>query len=144
MCEGKVFQQCKTWNIHFDIFAWKNFQTSKLFFAINKHRPRTYWPTQLGRLYTHRAFAYPEIFCRNKKILCSLIKGRISSEKYWYYFHCPKKVLCPILSFVFWIFSPLDTAVQFESADSKQKAISKSLFQDIFGAMRKMRHTFWK
>ena len=29
--EGEVSQQCKTWNIHFDIFAWKNFQISKLF-----------------------------------------------------------------------------------------------------------------
>ena len=28
-------------------------------------------------------------------------KGRIFSEKYWYYFHCPKNVLCSILSFVF-------------------------------------------
>ena len=73
MCEGKVFQQCKTWNIHFDIFAWKNFQISKLFSAMNKHRPRTYWPTPLGHLYTHRAFAYPDIFCRNKKILFPLI-----------------------------------------------------------------------
>ena len=75
-------------------------------------------------------------------------KGRIFSEKYWYYFHCPKNVLCSILSFVFWIFPPLDTAVQLESADSKQNAISKSLFQDsfrhIFWAMRKMHHTFWK
>ena len=57
----------------FDIFAWKNFQISKLFSAINKHRPRTYWPTPLGHLYTHRAFAYPEIFCRNKKILFPFI-----------------------------------------------------------------------
>ena len=24
-------------------------------------------------------------------------KGRIFSEKYWYYFHCPKNVLCSIL-----------------------------------------------
>jgi hypothetical protein len=40
----------------------------------------------------------------------------------------------------------LHTAVQLESADSKQNAISKSLFQDsfrhIFWAMRKMYHTF--
>ena len=68
------------------------------------------------------------------------------SEKYLYYFHCPKKVLCSILSFVFWIFPPLNIAVQ--SADSKQNAISKYVFQDsfqhIFGAMRKMHHTFWK
>ena len=75
-------------------------------------------------------------------------KGRIFSEKYWYYFHCPKNVLCSILSFVFWIFPPLDTAVQLASADSKQKAISKSFFQDsfrhIFWAMRKMHNTFWK
>ena len=28
-------------------------------------------------------------------------KGRIFLEKYWYYFHCPKNVLCSILSFVF-------------------------------------------
>ena len=41
-------------------------------------------------------------------------KGRIFSEKYWYYFHCPKNVLCSILSFVFWIFLPLDTAVHLE------------------------------
>ena len=77
-----------------------------------------------------------------------IFKGRIFSEKYWYYFHCPKIVLCSILSFVFWIFPPLDTAVQLESADSKQNTISKSLFQDsfrhIFWAMRKMHHTFWK
>ena len=50
--------------------------------------------------------------------------------------------------YVFWIFPPFDTAVQLESADSKQNAISKSLFQDsfwhIFWAMRKMHHTFWK
>ena len=45
--------------------------------------------------------------------------------KYWYYFHCPKNVLRSILSFVFWIFPPSDTAVQLESADSKQNAISK-------------------
>ena len=75
-------------------------------------------------------------------------KGPIFSEKYWYYFHCPKYVVRSILSFVFWIFPPLETAVQLESADSKQNAISKSLFQDsfwhIFWAMRKMHHTFWK
>ena len=57
-------------------------------------------------------------------------------------------MLCSILSFVFWIFPPLDTAVQLESADSKQNTISKSLFQDsfwhIFWAMRKIHHTFWK
>ena len=50
-------------------------------------------------------------------------------------------MLCFILSFVFWIFQPLDT-------DSKQNAISKSLFQDsfrhIFWAMRKMHHTSLK
>ena len=33
--------------------------------------------------------------------LSSSFKGRIFSEKYWYYFHCPKNVLCCILSFVF-------------------------------------------
>ena len=78
----------------------------------------------------------------------SLLKGPISSEIFWYYFHCPKNVLCSILSFVFWIFPPSDTAVQLESADSKHNTISKSLFQDsfrhIFWAMRKMHHTFWK
>ena len=56
-------------------------------------------------------------------------------------------MLCSILSFVFWIFPPLDTAVQLESADSKQSAISKYLFQDIFWhiflEMRKMHNTFW-
>ena len=31
-------------------------------------------------------------------------KGQIFSEKYWYYFQCPKNVLCSILRFVFWIF----------------------------------------
>jgi hypothetical protein len=63
------------------------------------------------------------------------------------YYHCPKNVLCSILSFYFWIFPSLDTEVQLESADSKQKAISLSLFQDSFRhiwAMRKMHHTFWK
>ena len=73
---------------------------------------------------------------------------KVFSEEYWYHFHCPKNVLCSILSFVFWIFPLLDTAVQLESADSKQNAISKSLFQDSFWrnfwAMRKMYHTFWK
>ena len=54
------------------------------------------------------------------------VKGRTSLEKYWYYFHCPKNVLCSILSFVFWIFPLLNTAVQLESADSKQNTISKS------------------
>ena len=48
------------------------------------------------------------------------------------------------LSFAFRIFPSFDTAVQLESADSKQNAISKYLFQDsfqhIFGAMRKMHH----
>jgi hypothetical protein len=71
-------------------------------------------------------------------------KGRISLEKYWYI--AQKRSV--ILRFVFWIFPPLDTAVQLESADSKQNAISKSLFQDsfwhIFWAMRKRHHTFWK
>ena len=62
---------------------------------------------------------------------CLVSKGRIFSEKYWYYFHCPKNVLCSILSFVFWIFPPSDTAVQLELADSKQNAIPKSLFQDL-------------
>ena len=74
-------------------------------------------------------------------------KGLIFLEKYWYYFHFPKNELYSILSFVFWIFPPLDTAVQLESADSKQNAISKSLFQDIFWhiflEMRKMHNTFW-
>ena len=76
------------------------------------------------------------------------IKCPIFSEKYWYYFHCPKNVLRSILSFVFWIFPPSDTAVQLESADSKHNTISKSLFQDsfrhIFWAMRKMHQPFWK
>ena len=75
-----------------------------------------------------------------------LTKGPIFLEKYWYYFHCPKNVLCSILSFVLWIFPPL--AVELESANSIQNAISKSLFQDsfrhIFWAMRKMHHTLWK
>ena len=83
-----------------------------------------------------------------KKIIKFWFKGLIFSEKYWYYFHCPKNVLWSILSFVFWIFPPLDTAVHLESADSKQNAISKNIFQDsfrhIFWAMRKMHHTFWK
>ena len=78
----------------------------------------------------------------------SLLIGLISSEIFWYYFHCPKNVLCSILSFVFWIFPPLDTIVQLESADSKENEISKYLFQDsfwhIFWAMRKMHHSFWK
>ena len=39
-------------------------------------------------------------------------KGQIFSEKHCYYFHCPKNVLHSILRFVFWIFPPLDTAVQ--------------------------------
>ena len=69
-------------------------------------------------------------------------KGPIFSEKYWYHFHCLKNVLRSILSFVFWIFPSSDTAVQLESADSKQNTISKSLFQDsflhIFWAMRKI------
>ena len=60
----------------------------------------------------------------------------------------PQKLLLSILRFVIWIFLPLDTAVQLESADAEQNAISKSLFQDsfrhIFGAMRKMHHTFWE
>ena len=89
-------------------------------------------------------FAKPPVFFG----WCVAFRGQISSEIYWYYFHCPKNVLCSILSFVFWIFPPLDTAVQLESADSKQNAISKSLFQDsfrhIFWAMRKMHHTFFK
>ena len=89
-------------------------------------------------------FAKPPVFFG----LCVAFRGQISSEKYWYYFHCLKNELCSILSFVFWIFLPLDTAVQLESADSKQITISKSLFQDSFGhifwAMRKMHHTFWK
>ena len=59
-------------------------------------------------------------------------KGPIFSEKYWYYFHCPKNVLPSILSFVFWIFLCSGTAVQLESADSKQNTISKYLFQDSF------------
>ena len=75
-------------------------------------------------------------------------KGRISSEKYWCYFHCPNNGLRSISNFVFWIFPASDTAVQLESADSKQNAISKSLIQDsfphIFWAMSKMHHTFWK
>ena len=86
--------------------------------------------------------------CAKNSLSGNCIKGWISSEKYCYHFHCPKNVLCPILSFVFWIFPYLDTAVQLESADSKQNAISKYLFQDsfryIFWAMRKMHHTFWK
>ena len=72
----------------------------------------------------------------------------MSSEKYWFYFHNPKNVLCSILRFVFWIFPPSDTAAQLDSADSKQNAISKFLFQDsfwhIFWAMRKMHLTFLK
>ena len=92
------------------------------------------------------------MYCKRRQQLEKLrvckAKGWIFSEKYWHYFHCPKNVLCSILSFVFWIFPPLDTAVQLESADSKQNAISKSLYQDgfwhIFLAMRKMHLTFWK
>ena len=60
-----------------------------------------------------------------------------------------QKMCCVLfLSFVFWIFPPLDTAVHLESAGSKQNTISKSLFQHSFRhicwAMRKMHHTFWK
>ena len=83
-----------------------------------------------------------------KFVFWTQAKGPIFSEKYWYYFHCPKNVLRSILSFVFWIFPPSDTAVQLESADSKHNTISKYLFQDsfqhIFWAMREMQHTFWK
>ena len=56
-----------------------------------------------------------------------LLKGLISSEKYWYYhFHCTKNVLLSILNsnFVIWFFPPS------ESADSKHNTISKSLIQD--------------
>ena len=66
-------------------------------------------------------------------------------------FPLPKKCLCSILSFVFWIFPPLYTAVELESADSKQYAISKYLFSGYFAgdryilwAMRKTHHTSWK
>jgi hypothetical protein len=34
-------------------------------------------------------------------IVKSSSKGWIFSEKYWYYFHCPKNVRCSIPSFVF-------------------------------------------
>ena len=44
-----------------------------------------------------------------------LVKGPLSSEKYWHYFNGSKNVLCSILSFVFWIFPTLDTAVQLAS-----------------------------
>ena len=86
-----------------------------------------------------RAFriSQPTFFHLDRGLSSEYTKGRIFSEKYWYYFYCPKNVLYSILSFVFWIFPPLDTAVQLESADSKQNAISKSLFQDSF------LHIFW-
>ena len=44
-----------------------------------------------------------------------------------------QKMCCVLfLSFVFWIFPPLDFAVLLESADSKHNTISKYLFQDSF------------
>ena len=103
-------------------------------------------------------FSYLETRKNNTYLLISTVlikllfsKDPMFLEKYWYYFHSPKNVLFSILSFVFWIFPHLDTAVQSESADSKQNAISKYLFQDmayslwhIFWAMRRMHHTFWK
>ena len=73
-------------------------------------------------------------------------KDRIISEKYWYNFHCPTNTLRSILSSVFWIFPPSDTALQY--ANSKHNTISKYLYRDnsrhIFWASRKMHHTFWK
>ena len=55
----------------------------------------------------------------------------MSSEKY--YFHCPKNVLCSILNFVFWIFPPLDTAVQLESADLNNIQFQNLFFMIVFG-----------
>ena len=71
-------------------------------------------------------------------------KGRIFSEIFWYYFDCPKNILCPIISFVFWIFPPLDTAVQLESADSKQNAFSKSFFQKVWYIFLTAQKMCWK
>ena len=98
-----------------------------------------------GELYKIKI--YPKSIC---DYYCSeVIKGPISLEKYWYYFHCPKNVLGSILSFVFWTFPPSDTAVQLESTDSKQNAISKSLFHDNFGKLfgqweKCIIYIFWK
>ena len=127
---GRTGQSC-FWNLKLIISRVELFSCQWLHFDLEKS--------------FSKSSAYPKLQCIAQGVV---IKGPISSEKYWYYFHCPKNVLCSILSFVFWIFPPLDTAVQLESADSKQNAISKSLFQDsfqhIFWAMRKMHHTFWK
>ena len=48
-------------------------------------------------------------------------------------FPLPKNVLCSILSFVFWIFPPLDTVVQLESVDSKQTQFQNLFFRIDFG-----------
>ena len=75
-----------------------------------------FWSNGVSRKISFE-IAWPGRIC---KMLTSQVppKGRIFSEKYWYPLHCPKIVLCSILSFVFWIFPPLDAAVQLESADS--------------------------
>ena len=85
---------------------------------------------------------------QSRNISSTLLKVRYSRKNIGIISIAQKMCCVLILSFVFWIFPPLDTAVQLESADSKQNAISKSLFHDsfrhIFWAMRKMHHTFWK
>ena len=49
-------------------------------------------------------------------------QGRILSEKYWYYFRCPKNVLCSILSFVFWIFPPFCWIYHLQKSQLKKLA----------------------
>ena len=66
---------------------------------------------------------------REKKYTLFQLKVQYSQKKYWYYFHGPKNVVHSTLTFVFWIFLPLDTAVQLDSVDSKHNTISKIFFR---------------
>ena len=67
----------------------------------------------------------------NYRFLTASSKGRKISEIYLYYFHCPKNVLCSILSFVSWILLPLDTAVQ--NGTQFQNLFFRIVFSTFFG-----------
>ena len=89
---------------------------------------------------------HPLIICITQIFtLQILFECWISSEKYWYYFQSQK--MCCVLSLALYFeFSRPWTLQCSQSADSKQNAISKYLFQDsfwlIFWTIRKMHHTF--
>ena len=100
--------------------------------------------SRLASLYSD--MLYTRLSGAEKKLSLPSLKVRYSRKNIGMLIPLPKKCAAFYPKLCILNFPALDTAVQLESANSKQNAISKSHFQDsfrhIFWAMRKMHHTF--